>query len=232
MRTKGAVAAWFLGWAAAAQAGSLVLDGPGVLHVGDTASYSVRLVTGPDEHFGGAEANLLVENARALADIPAFVCDCPFQQGFTTRSYIIDLAALVSADPASEPFIMLGGKGAPIDPNEPGPSGYADLPDLPAGSYELFPFTLTALAPGELRFVPNPITANPLGYDGAQVTFDQHPDGAGTAAVNQVINPGSDGAFFRIEIVPETGLSLAAVMGVGTLLARRRWPPKTPASRD
>ncbi|HTO52900.1 MAG TPA: hypothetical protein VMR50_05885 [Myxococcota bacterium] len=221
---RAAFAACLLLLAASARAGSLVLDGPGVLHVGDTASYSVRLVTGPDEHFGGGNADLLVENARALAQIPAFVCDCPFQQGFTTRSYIVDLAALVSVDPASEPFIMLGGKGSPIDPNDPGPSGYADLPDLPSGSYELFPFTLTALAPGELRFVPNPITTDPLGYDGAKVTLYQHPDGPGTAAVTQVIDPGSDGVFFRIEIVPETGLSLAAVLGVGTLLLRRRWP--------
>jgi hypothetical protein len=224
LRTQLVVAAWLLAGAAAARAGSLVLDGPGVLHVGDTASYSVRLVTGPDETFGGAEANLLVENARALADIPAFVCDCPFQQGFTTRSYIIDLAALVSADPTSDPFIMLGGKGSPIDPNDPGPEGFPPLPDLPAGSYELYPFTLRALAPGELRFVPNPLLASPLGFDGPKVTFDQHPGGAGTPAVTQEIDPGPDGVFFRIEIVPEGGVTLAAVVGVTTLLARRKRP--------
>jgi hypothetical protein len=194
-----------------ANSASLVLAGPAVIHVGDTVTYALQIDLAPGETFRGGYAQFAVENGRSLASWVAIDCDCHNQRGFFFSGYRVDIAG-----EARFPVALDGGLSGLLNAQ-----GDQDptAPDLTPeqGPFTLIPFTLTALAPGELRFVavpgdfPIPITSVPV----PEVSYI-------SGGQTIVIPPPSDGVWARIQIVPESPASALALLGAAAILWSRR----------
>lgn len=208
---------------ARAQAASLELLGPTVIQVGDTASFEIRIHLAPGERLHGAWGELIVEGGRDLALFAPYWCDCLIRDGFFTAGYSVDPAAIfnVTDDGVIHgPVLLEWVKDGPIDEN------VDPVPDYtPAdGPFLLVPFSLTAIAPGELRLVhvpPGPV------FPGWSPEYSpQDPaiglsylDAGGELAIAPIVPP-NDGVWFRISVVPEPTRAGLLFMGAALIAAR------------
>ncbi len=194
-------------FASHSHAASLALVGPEELPVGQTATYSLLIVLDSAETLHGAGAVLVAENGRAFASFEAKQrSGIVHGDGFFGHSYTIDVAAYYGL-PGYEtmPVFLEGGPDQPWDDaiNEPREDYAAS-----DGPFELFPFTITGISPGEIRLIGNASSQNPV------ILFSTSESGV----VAHDVPAGLDGVYARIQIVPEPGA--LALLASAVLLRR------------
>jgi len=217
--------------ATGARAASVVLAGPPVIHVGDTASYTVEVALSPGELISYYSEQFTLENARDLIGVLSpGVAEPHFQYGWIGQAWVLD--AVQSYDSfhfQTQPVVLWATGGEPTSCTAHGPPGSCPDPNAPdeplppytadQGPFVVMYFDLTAVAPGVLRFTdvpPGPILA-PGYYDhspnGVHAGYDPNDPFYPTL-------PGADGAYATITIVPEPSLPallLLAALALGVM---------------
>lgn len=208
---------------ARARAASIVLSGPTTIHVGQTASYSLQLSLEPGETLGGVVGQFLVEGGRSLASFTPDYYGQLGSRGFLVPYYWVDLAAL--SEPASTlyqyPVLLQGELETPYGCT---PACNILGRDYTAseGPFTIVPFTLTAVAQGDLLFEAPPTNVlypffTPT-YPSVEYYFTPTAGQGGTVDMF----PPADGVWARIHIVPEPSSSALCALGLAAALALMR----------
>ena len=191
--------------AAQSRAATIFLDGPPVIHVGDTVNYQVAIALAPGESISFVTGQFILDGARGLVEDQPVFADRKNSQGFFDAPYLVDYAQLAaleaspSLDWMAYPLTLDGALGSQTN----NPAG---------GPFAFIPFTVTALAPGELRLLPVPADLDiPGGFLGGYSVSDPQVVYGYAGGSPIALSPPADGVWARIEIVPEpAGLALLA----------------------
>ncbi|HTO53427.1 MAG TPA: hypothetical protein VMR50_08580 [Myxococcota bacterium] len=208
-----------------AEAYTFELSGPSMIHVGETVTYDAQIELAPGENLWSVTASFFVENGRELASWDVTANDSKEREGFQDTGFSVDAAAywmdttsLQLSD--SIPLWIEGELVRPID--------FVPM-TADQGPFTIVPFTLTALAPGQLSFVmaqgpyPPPGTANGfITNGGLDYTFILTPYDPNTIYLQLSggsVAPGSDGVYATITIPEPSSTALAALLGATLAIA-------------
>jgi hypothetical protein len=214
--------------ASSAQAASLTLTGPAVVHVGDHVDYTVTVSLAQGETIRGSAIELILQNGRALTSMDFGAVNGTNARGFLDADMKVDSARLWSATQwVQEPVHLLGLLNSPRSCTPGGPPGSCPDPSKPnsvlqpytadQGPFTLLSFSFTATAPGTLTLTP----VTPADFDSRyMVGYTNGVSGPGS--VFYPLLPGPTGSYASIAIVPEpAGAALAPSLLLALLLARR-----------